>query len=74
MRNRKIQACPHCGSLEGYYIKIDYLRVRADYDFDGNPVYSSGSGIADSAEERREGRMAYCPDCDKPICRVSTIK
>lgn len=74
MRKQRIQNCPHCGSAEGYYIKIDYLRVRADYTFDGEPVYSSGSGIAESAEERREGKMAYCSDCDKPVCRLKTLR
>ena len=74
MANRKFVSCPHCGSEEGYYTKIDYLRVRADFDFDGNPIYSSGSGIPNSAEERREGKLAYCADCDKVICRLTTLR
>lgn len=74
MAKAKIQACPHCGSTEGYYTKIDYLRVRADYTFDGEPVFSSGGGIGECAEVRREGKMAYCADCDKPICRLSTLR
>ena len=74
MAKTKIRECPHCGSTEGYYTKIDYLRVRADYTFDGEPVYSSGSGIGDSAEVRREGRLAYCCDCDQVICRLRTLK
>ena len=73
MAKKTIDRCPHCGSDWGVYTKIDYLRVRADYGFDGEEQYNVGD-IADCAEERREGKTAYCQKCDKPICHTSTLK
>lgn len=73
MAHKKITCCPHCGSEEGVYTKIDYLRVRADYSFDGEPQSNLGD-IADMAEERIEGKTAYCQNCDKPIAHTRTLK
>ena len=72
-KNAEITRCPHCGSDWGIYVKIDWLRVRADYGFDGEEQFNTGD-IADGAEERRVGKTAYCQCCNKPICRLSTIK
>lgn len=73
MANKPITQCPHCGSDWGVYTKLDYLRVRADYGFDGE-LQSNTGDIADCAEERRESKTVYCQNCDKPICRLSTMK
>lgn len=73
MAKKSIDRCPHCGSDWGVYTKIDYLRVRADYGFDGEPQFNLGD-IADCAEERREGKVAYCQKCGKEICHMRTLK
>ena len=60
-----IVCCPHCGSTSGFYTK-DFVkgRVQWNYNFEG--------GDADNTErydylDVREGKVAYCQDCDKKI-------
>lgn len=68
----QITCCPHCGSDAGYFVKIDYLRAHAEFDFNGNPIYNQG--IAEAAEQRRQGKTAYCADCGEKICSVDKIR
>lgn len=61
--------CPHCGANTGYYTK-DYIYGTAYWNcnFDGSE--------ADNSEKmdylmNREGKQAYCQECDKYIAKIN---
>lgn len=62
------EACPKCGSDEGYYTKdYAYGNIRTNHKFDGS--------IADNTEmymylEHKMGKYAYCSSCGKRIFKV----
>lgn len=68
---KRITCCPHCGSEDGIYCKVSLIDVIYYIGFDGKPQYNGE--MYDSAKEIRYGRIAYCQNCDKSICRMSTM-
>ena len=66
-----ITCCPHCGSAMGFYTLSNYMRVAYKTSFDGKE--RDNSEMYDNAEIRG-GNTAYCLECNKVICRVSTLQ
>lgn len=63
--NKEIDCCPHCGSNSGFYCK-EFVSGKTEwrYNYDGSD--------ADNTEaydhlKIREGKIAYCQDCNKKI-------
>lgn len=54
--------CQHCGSSNGIY---QQLKIEQYYDAYGKAFYSS--------DPVAEGKILYCIDCHKPVCRLSTF-
>ena len=68
---KRIVCCPHCGSTEGIYTKTTYVNVPWCCGFDGEEGYNGE--MYDNAERIDGGKIAYCQECDRPICRLSTL-
>lgn len=66
-----ITCCPHCGSTMGFYTLSNYMRVPYEIGFDGEQ--RDNSSMYENADIQG-GNMAYCMNCGKAICRLSTIK
>lgn len=66
-----ITCCQHCGSTLGFYILSNYMRVPHETNFDGTQL--DNTGMYDQADIER-GKIAYCMNCDKAICRISTLE
>lgn len=62
---KHLEACPHCGSKNGYYRKV-YMKGRTQYNytFDGSEARNDElhSGL-----EYRESKTTYCIKCDTKI-------
>lgn len=61
---KKITACPHCGSKEGFYTETDYIRVPYMLGYNGEE--KDNSAMYENAITKRK-RDAYCIDCGKKI-------
>ena len=72
MRTRPITRCPHCGSTEGVIVKQSLINIPWRCGFMGEE--QDNGDMYDSAEKSVEGKMVYCQNCWKPICRFTTIK
>lgn len=72
MAQRKpITCCPHCGSTEGVFLKITIRQVEYYTGFFGEQ--QDNSEMYDNAVSS-QGRMVYCQECRKPICRLETME
>lgn len=68
---KKITRCPHCGSEEGIFTKATLKCVRHFCGFNGEE--QDNSEMYDDAVQIG-GEIAYCQECLKPICRMSTLR
>ena len=68
---KPIDRCPHCGSTEGIYTKSTYKNVIWGCEFDGKDQDNSNMYENVTIEG---GNLAYCQDCNKLICRLSTLQ
>ena len=66
-----INCCPHCGSREGIYTKTTYRNVIHYQGFYGEERDNNSMHDVASVEG---GKIAYCQDCNKQICRMSTLE
>ena len=57
--------------MEGICTYSTYHKVRWIAGFDGSEQYN---GEMFDMAEVEGGRMAYCQNCGKPICRISTLE
>lgn len=71
-KRKPITCCPHCGSTEGIYTKNTLVNVPYYIKFDGTDEFNGE--MYDNAETLRGGELAYCQNCDKVICRMSTLR
>lgn len=62
---KKITACPHCGSKEGFYTESDYIRVPYMNGYNGEEKFNGD--MYDSAHTIHERRFAYCINCGEKI-------
>ena len=67
-----ITCCPHCGSTEGLYTKTTYINVPHRFGF--NNEAQNNTEMYDNAEDTRGGETAYCQDCHRVVCRMSTLR
>lgn len=67
-----IDKCPHCGSDYGFYSK-DYVCGSTRYyqHFDGTEEDNSEFY---SPLEHRQGKYAYCSDCDKRLFKMNELE
>ncbi len=72
MPRRKNSCCPHCGGNTGVYTKTTYVNVPYALGWDGEA--QDNSEMYDNAEDYRGGRTAYCQDCHKAVCRISSLE
>ena len=72
MSKKPITCCPHCGSTEGIYTKTTYVNVPYNLSFDGEA--QDNGEMYDNTESFRGGETAYCQECRKAICRMSTLR
>lgn len=73
MSSRKpIMRCPHCGSTEGIFTKTTLVNIPFYVGFDGSEQFNGE--MYDNAEGRRGGELAYCQNCEKVVCRMSTLR
>lgn len=64
----KIERCPHCGKDYGFYLKnYAYGPVYYNFKFDGTEDDNSEMY---SALRYKNGKVAYCLECDKKIANV----
>lgn len=68
---KKITSCPHCGSTDGFYTFDTYKNIPYRMGFDG--TNQDNSEMYENATIYR-GKLAYCQQCNKVICRVSTLE
>ena len=68
---KKIDRCPHCGGTDGIFRKMTLRNVRHFCGFNGEE--QDNSEMYDDAVSLG-GEMAYCQECLKPICRISTLR
>lgn len=68
---KKFDRCPHCGSNEGIFTKSTLKNVRHFCGFGGEE--QDNSEMYDDAVQIG-GEIAYCQECLKPICRMSTLR
>lgn len=71
MRKGAINRCPHCGGTDGIFTKTTLKNVRHFCGFkgeeqDNSEMYDDASSVG--------GEIAYCQECLKPICRMSTLR
>lgn len=72
MSKNPITCCPHCGSTEGLYTKTTYINVPHCFGF--NNEAQNNVEMYDNAEDYRGGETAYCQDCHRAVCRMSTLR
>lgn len=72
MKVKRIDCCPHCGGSSGFYTKTTYVNVPYNWGWDGEA--QCNSEMYDNAERYDGGRMAYCQDCNKIVCRFETLQ
>lgn len=68
---RLMTECPHCGSDWGIYTKCTYHEVRYCEGFAGEE--QDNGEMFDNARVTG-GHLVYCQNCDKVICRLSTLE
>ena len=68
----KLICCPHCGSDSGYYTK-DYISGPCWFyhNYDGKEADNSSMY---EFTNRRQGKVAYCPDCNKRIALIKDLE
>lgn len=71
-RRKPITCCPHCGSTDGILTKTTLVNIPYYIGFDGEEQFNGE--MYDNAEGREGGCVAYCQNCGKVICRVSTLE
>ncbi|MGN5650409.1 hypothetical protein [Bacillus sp. Brlt_9] len=74
MESRKapIERCPHCDSDCGYYTKLQiYGSSFSRYNFDGSE--GENSDCYDGLNHK-EGKVAYCIDCNKKLFKLSELE
>lgn len=69
---RPITCCPYCGSTKGVYTRTTLINVPYCIGFDGGKQYNGE--MYDNAEGQKGGAIAYCQDCGKIVCRMSTLE
>lgn len=69
---KRIDCCPHCGGSTGIYMLVTYVDVPYNMGFDGS-VQHNGE-MYDNTREFKGGKIAYCQDCGKVVCRMSTLE
>ena len=73
MSNRTPITCwPHCGRTEGIFTKTTLYRIPWRCGF--NMEEQENGEMYDNAEGQSGGDMAYCQNCRKVICRMSTLR
>lgn len=71
-KNYPITCCPHCGSDDGIYTLTTYVDVPYMRGFDGEA--QDNSEMYDNVRTIKGGKIAYCQNCYKAICRLSTLE
>lgn len=69
---KPITCCPHCGSDSGIYTLTTYVGVPYNRGFDGSE--QDNGEMYDNVTEFRGGKIAYCQECHKAVCRMSTLE
>lgn len=73
MSNRKqITCCPYCGGTEGIFTKTTLHNIPWCCGF--NMEHQENGEMYDNAEKQTGGGMAYCQNCKKTVCRMSTLQ
>jgi hypothetical protein len=75
MKKKKLQACPHCGSTYGYYIRVRYTGIgHLFFDFDDIELETlMNSGFYNSSNWT-EYKSKYCTRCYKKLGVVKDVK
>lgn len=63
----KMDRCPHCGSIKGMYSNLKIVGAKIFYGFDG-----SREEVWDVSE--LEGKILYCQNCYRGICKLEDWK
>lgn len=64
-----IKECPHCGSDEGYYTKMQVTgSVRYHIGFDGS---ERENGDMYEYLRHKGGNVAYCSNCNKKLFKLN---
>ena len=71
MPKKPLTCCPHCGGTSGLYTKTTYINVPYFFGFRGE-VQNNGE-MFDLVYRFSGGRICYCQDCGKPVCRTSSL-
>lgn len=66
---KEYDCCPHCGGTSGIYTKTTYIDVRYNIGFHGEE--QDNGEMYDNVTKFRGGRICYCQDCNKQICKTS---
>ncbi|MEJ3719292.1 hypothetical protein WGM54_14830 [Paenibacillus polymyxa] len=71
MNRAPIDNCPYCDSDDGYYTK-DYVmgRTRYNYHFNGT---EAENGEYYEHLKHKNGKVAYCKNCDKKIFNLAEM-
>jgi hypothetical protein len=65
-------SCKHCGSTEGYYVKVQIQGSAIfRYNFD-NSEYDENGDLHDHLSYKH-GKIAYCIDCNKRLFKTSDL-
>lgn len=72
MPRKPITRCPHCGSDKGIFTKHTLANIRWGCGFGGEE--QDNQEMYDEAQSVSGGRIAYCQNCKKAICRFSTLE
>ncbi|MGG3871643.1 hypothetical protein [Brevibacillus laterosporus] len=63
-----MEVCPHCGSDEGYYTKMQVSgSVRYFIGFDGS---ERENGNMYGSINHQGGKVAYCANCNKRLFKL----
>lgn len=66
-----LDECPHCGSNEGYYTKVQISGSSIwRHNFDGS---EHENGDFHESLSYEYSKFAYCIDCDKRIFRMADL-
>ena len=72
MEENKMKKCPHCGSTESYYLKYQvYGSAKCYFNFDGS---EAENGDMYEYLQHKGGKVAYCSNCHKKICKAEELK
>lgn len=64
--------CPHCNSNLGVYVKQTLVNIPYRMNFYGE--IQDNTEMYDNAEKVIDGKMVYCQNCGKAICKLSTFE